>query len=119
MSSNIAVSVLTAKCVATTLVADIFIITFLCFSTGPDEVGRWQTATFFLFFQGTSIGLARTNQALLSLADTNLRSYYACVPATDKAVLCTLKTVELAMGIEQNFGTSVDTAVVAMTYFKH
>ena len=42
------------------------------FSTGPDEVGRWQRATFFLFFiHGTSIGLAVTNHALLSLV-TNL-----------------------------------------------
>ena len=48
------------------------------FSNGPDDVGRWQRATFkffFLFFfhiQGTSIGLAVTNHALLSLVDTNL-----------------------------------------------
>ena len=48
------------------------------FSNGPDNVGRWQRATFFLFFffflffQGTSIGLVRTNHALLSLVDTNL-----------------------------------------------
>ena len=54
-----------------------------CFSNGPDDVGRWQRATFkFLFFllfllhiQGTSIGLVRTNHALLSLADTNLVQY--------------------------------------------
>ena len=46
-------------------------------------------------------------------------SKQARVPATDEAVLCTLMTVELAVGIEQNFGMSVDTAVVAMTYFKH
>ena len=47
-----------------------------CFSNGPDDVGRWQRATFlllfFFFFQGTSIGLVRTNHALLSLVDTNL-----------------------------------------------
>ena len=47
------------------------------FSNGPDDVGRWQRATFkflFSFFhiQGTSIGLVRTNHALLSLVDTNL-----------------------------------------------
>ena len=90
------------------------------FSTGPDKVGRWQRATFFLsFIQGTSIGLAVTNHALLSLVDTNLMQYACMCPATDKALLCTLMTVELALGIEQNFGMSVDTAVVAMTYFKH
>ena len=48
-----------------------------CFSNGPDDVGRWQRATFFLFsfyyfIQVTSIGLAMTNHALLSLVDTNL-----------------------------------------------
>ena len=44
------------------------------FSNGPDDVGRWQRATFkfFLHIQGTSIGLVRTNHALLSLVDTNL-----------------------------------------------
>ena len=46
------------------------------FSNGPDDVGRWQRATFIFFFflllQGTSIGLVRTNHALLSLVDTNL-----------------------------------------------
>ena len=49
---------------------------FTYFSNGPDDVGRWQRATFFLlfflFFQGTSIGLVRTNHALLSLVDTIL-----------------------------------------------
>ena len=45
----------------------------LFFSNGPDDVGRWQRATFkFLHIQGTSIGLVRTNHALLSLVDTNL-----------------------------------------------
>ena len=42
-----------------------------------------------------------------------------CVLATDEAMLCTLMTVELAVGIEQNFGMSVNTAEVALTYFKH
>ena len=45
------------------------IYTFLVyFSNGPDDVGRWQRATFkffFFFLQGTSIGLAVTNHALL------------------------------------------------------
>jgi len=56
----------------------LFILTFFCFSNGPDDVGRWQRATFKFFFffslhiQGTSIGLAVTNHALLSLVDTNL-----------------------------------------------
>ena len=47
---------------------------FLHFSNGPDDVGRLQRATFKFFFllQGTSIGLAVTNHALLSLVDTNL-----------------------------------------------
>ena len=48
----------------------------LNFSNGPDDVGRWQGATFkfliFFFLQGTSIGLAVTNHAPLSLVDTNL-----------------------------------------------
>ena len=45
------------------------------FFNGPDDGGRWQRATFKFFFlhiQGTSIGLVRTNHALLSLVDTNL-----------------------------------------------
>ena len=42
------------------------------FSTGPDNVGRWQRATFKFHIQGTSIGLAVRNHALLSLVDTNL-----------------------------------------------
>ena len=49
------------------------------FSNGPDDVGRWQRATFkfllFFFLQGTSIGLVRTSHALLSLVDTNLVQY--------------------------------------------
>ena len=47
------------------------------------------------------------------------RHKHTCVLATDEAMLCTLMTVELAVGIERNFGMNVDTAVVAMTYFKH
>ena len=47
------------------------------FSTGPDGSagGKEPLFSFFLFllfFQGTSIGLGRTNLALLSLVDTNL-----------------------------------------------
>ena len=47
------------------------------FSTGPDgsASGKKPLFSFFLFllfFQGTSIGLGRTNLALLSLVDTNL-----------------------------------------------
>ena len=49
------------------------------FSTGPDGLGRWQRDTFFLLLllilQGTSIGLARTNHALLSLVATKLMQY--------------------------------------------
>ena len=49
------------------------------FSNGPDDVGRWQRATFifflFFFLQGTSIGLVRTNHALLSLVGTNFVQY--------------------------------------------
>ena len=51
----------------------------LHFSNGPNNVGRWQRATFIFFFfpllQGTSIGLVRTNHALLSLVDTNFVQY--------------------------------------------
>ena len=60
------------------------------FSNGPDDVGRWQRPTFKFHIQGTSIGLVRTNYALLSLVDTNWRSTNACVPASDNAVVCTL-----------------------------
>ena len=35
------------------------------------------------------------------------RSKHARVAATNKAVLCTLMTLELAVGMEQNFGMSV------------
>ena len=48
------------------------------FSTGPNNICQWQRATFILFFlilQGTSIGLARTNHALLSLVATKLMQY--------------------------------------------
>ena len=44
------------------------------FSNGPDGVGRWQSATFLLhvdvILPRTSIGLVRSNTALLSLVDT-------------------------------------------------
>ena len=49
------------------------------FLTGPVETARQQRTTFFflffLFFQGTSIGLVPTNHALLSLVDTNRVQY--------------------------------------------
>ena len=44
------------------------------FSNGPNDVGHWQRATFFLFLQGTSIGLVRTNHALLSLVHKLVKS---------------------------------------------
>ena len=61
-----------------------------CFSNGPDDVGRWQRATFkFLFFfflliQGTSIMLYS------HWSTQTWRSTNACVAATDLAVVCTL-----------------------------
>ena len=61
---------------ATTLLATIKVIIFNSphphYSNGPDDVGHWHRATFVHVFQGTSIGLAVTNHALLSLVDTNL-----------------------------------------------
>ena len=45
------------------------------FCNGPDGVGRCQRTTFLLLLllllRRTSIGLVRTNAALLSLVDTN------------------------------------------------
>ena len=65
-------------------------------------VGKEEHFSFFVFFffflQGTSFGLSRTNHTLLSLVDTNLMQYTCMCPATDEAVLCTLMTVELAVG---------------------
>ena len=44
------------------------------FSNGPDDVRHWPSATFLLllllFLLMTSIGLVRTNNALVSLVDT-------------------------------------------------
>ena len=45
------------------------------FLTGPDGDGPSAKDHIFLFLQGTSIGLVRTNTALLSLVDTNRVQY--------------------------------------------
>ena len=73
----------------------------------------------FFSFRGPILDWFRQILLYSHWSTQSLCSKHTRVPATDEAVLCTLMTVELAMGIEQNFGMSVDTAVVEMTYFKH
>ena len=84
-----------------------------CFSNGPDDVGRWQRATFkffffFFIFRGPLLDWFGQIMLYSHWLTQTWCSTHAYVLATDEAV-----------GIEQNFGMSVDTAVVAMTYFKH
>ena len=74
---------------------------------------------YFIFLQGASIGLARTNHALFSLVDTNLMQYTCTCTSHWQSYAVYTYDCGASLGIEQNFSMSVNTAVVAMTYLKH
>ena len=63
------------------------------FSNGPDDVGRWQRATFkflFFFFRGPLLDWFGQIMLYSHWSTQTWRSTNACVPATDEAVVCTL-----------------------------
>ena len=71
------------------------IIVIIIFSNGPDDVGRWQRATFkFLFFlllfRGPLLDWFGQIMLYSHWSTQTWRSTNACVPATDEAVVCTL-----------------------------
>ena len=67
------------------------------FSNGPDDVGRWQRATFKFFFRGPLLDWFRQIMLYSHWSTQTWCSTHARLPATDKAVLYTLMTVELAV----------------------
>ena len=72
-----------------------FFVLRFSFSNGPDDVGRWQRATFFLFFfffssRGPLLDWFGQIMLYSHWSTQTWRSTNACVPATDLAVVCTL-----------------------------
>ena len=67
----------------------------MTFSNGPDDVGRWQRATFlllFFFFSSRGPLLDWFGQIMLysHWSTQTWHSTNACVPATEEGVVCTL-----------------------------
>ena len=60
------------------------------FSNGPDDVGRWQRATFIQFSRGPLLDWFGQIMLYSHWSTQTWRSTNACVPATDLAVVCTL-----------------------------